>query len=96
MILDAIDYSLRQTVRKIGLRVRRSPVLRDADLLWNILRKPYHRVLGLGGRGVKFVVGGKVAIRIPPELSSWEIETYEPEAIGALIQWLRTHPRSID
>lgn len=44
---------------------------------------------------MKFVVGGKVAIRIPPELSSWEIETYEPEAIGALIQWLKTHPSGL-
>ncbi len=63
-----------------------------ADWLWNSLRKPYHLALSLGGRGVKVLIGGTVPIRIPPDLASWDLEKWEPEAIKALSQWSKQHP----
>jgi FkbM family methyltransferase len=81
---------VKQIIRTIARRVRRLPALKDADLLWDAVRKPYHLVLGLGG--IEFVIADKVAVRIPPAFAKWQIGRHEPETIGALVEWLQNHP----
>jgi len=70
-------------------------MLEGADGLWNVLRKPYHLALSLGGRGTKVSVGSignRVTIRIPPDLSGWSFEEYEPKTIDALLHWIKHYP----
>jgi len=82
-------------LRQIAKAIRHHPTLEGADGLWNVLRKPYHLALGLGGRGTKVSVGSidnKVTIRVPPDLSARSLEEYEPTTIDALSQWVKRHP----
>jgi FkbM family methyltransferase len=81
-------------LRQIAKAIRHHPMLEGAEGLWSVLRKPYHLALGLGGRGTKVSIGGsdKVTIRIPPDLSGWSVEDYEPENVDALSRWIRRHP----
>jgi FkbM family methyltransferase len=78
-------------LRRLAKAIRHHPMLRDADGLWNALRRPYRLALGFGGRGTKVSAGGKVAICVPPDLSYWDLENYEPEGIEALSQWMTRH-----
>jgi FkbM family methyltransferase len=79
-------------LRQVAEAIRHHPMLEGADGLWNALRKPYHLALGFGGRGTKVLIGGKVAVRIPPDLSGRGIENFELETINALVQWAKQHP----
>jgi FkbM family methyltransferase len=79
-------------LRKLAKAIRHHPMLEGAEGLWNVLRKPYHLVLGLGGRGTQLLIGGKVTVRIPPDLSNSALENYEPETIDALSRWVKRHP----
>ena len=82
-------------LRQIAKAIRHHPMLERADPLWNALRKPYHLALGFGGYGTKVLVGGRVAVRIPPDLSVWDLEQWEPEAIDALSKWVKQHPGGV-
>jgi hypothetical protein len=48
---------------------------------------------GLGGTKVSVgSIGNEVTIRIPPDLSVWPWEDYEPKTIDALSQWIKRYP----
>src|SRR5689334_16301658 len=79
-------------IRTIAQRIRHAPVLERQSWLWNLVRAPYHRVLGVRGNGVRISVSGAVDIRIPPEFCGSGWDTYEPESICALVDWARRHP----
>jgi FkbM family methyltransferase len=83
-----------RVLRQIAKAIRHHPMLEGADGLWNVLRKPYHLVLSLGGRGTKVSVGSgnRVTIRVPPDLSGWSFEEYESKTIDALSQWIKRYP----
>jgi len=57
-----------------------------------MLRKPYHRLLNRGGRGVKVMVGGTAAVWIPAEFAGGNWERYEPEAVAIFSAWVHRHP----
>lgn len=82
-------------LRLIAQRIRHLPGLEKAEGLWRILRKPYHAMLCVGGRGVQVMVGGNAAVRMPPEFAGGSWEQYEPEAIATFAQWARSHPAGI-
>lgn len=75
--------------------VRHAPGLERADALWNLLRKPYHLILNAGGAGVEVVIGGACSARIPGELSGGSLESYEPQAVAAMVQWLTSVDRPV-
>jgi FkbM family methyltransferase len=79
-------------LRQVAKAIRHHRMLKGADGLWNALRKPYHLALGVGGRGAKILIGGKVTLRIPPDLSNAELEEFEPATIDALSHWAKQHP----
>ncbi len=83
------------TIRKIAQRIRHAPGLEQAEVLWNLLRKPYHQFLNSSGTGVTVSVGGSCIVRIPPEFCGGDWESYEPEAINALVSWLEKHPAAL-
>lgn len=81
--------------RRFCQAVRHAPVLRSADVVWNLLREPYHRVLNAGGKGVEVSIGGACVARIPGELSGGSLDVYEPPAVAAMVAWLRAAPRPV-
>lgn len=81
-----------RNLRRMAQYIRHLPGLERAEWLWAAARGPYHRVLGAGGRGVEVKVGGTAAVRMPPEFSGGAWETFEPEAVAALADWVRRHP----
>ncbi|HEY9851387.1 MAG TPA: FkbM family methyltransferase [Leptolyngbyaceae cyanobacterium] len=83
------------TIRNIGQFIRHTPSLEKAEWLWDILRKPYHRLLNLGGRGVAVSVGGCCTVVIPPEFTGGYWESYEPETVQATVNWLKKHPTGL-
>ncbi len=82
-------------LRQLAKAIRHHPALKRADCLWNALRKPYQLALGVGGRGTKVLIGGKVAVRVPPDLSVWDLEQWEPEAVSVLAKWVQKHPSGL-
>lgn len=74
-------------LRQIAKAIRHHPVLERADPLWNALRKPYQLALGFGGRGPKVLVGGRVAVRIPPAPAHrWPLAPTAPDPIPTVKQ----------
>jgi hypothetical protein len=54
-------------LRRMAQYIRHLPGLERAEWLWAAARRPYHRVLDAGGRGVK--VGGEALLRrVRPDL----------------------------
>ena len=82
-------------LRKAAQRVRHLPGLEACETFWNILRKPYHRLLDANGRGVKVFIGGKVPVRIPAEFVGARWELYEPETIAVFAEWVCAHPNGL-
>jgi FkbM family methyltransferase len=82
-------------IRNIAQRIRHAPGLERAEVLWNLLRNPYHQLLNASGTGVAVSVGGSCTVRIPPEFCSEYWESYEPEAIRAAVSWLEKHPTAL-
>lgn len=81
--------------RRFCQAVRHAPGLESADGLWNLLRAPYHWLLNAGGRGVEVSIGNACSARIPGELAGGSLATYEPQAVGALVDWLRRAHRPL-
>ena len=81
--------------RRFCQSVRHAPGLRSADALWNLLRSPYHRILNAGGQGVEVAIGGACIARIPGELAGGSLDTYEPQAVAAMVDWLRRAHRPL-
>jgi FkbM family methyltransferase len=81
--------------RRISQRIRHLPGLEQAEPLWRLLRKPYHRLLNASGRGVKVMVGGTAPVWMPAEFAGGSWEKYEPETVAAFAQWLRQNPRAL-
>ena len=82
-------------IRRISQKIRHLPGLEQADPVWRVLRRPYHRLLNLGGRGVKVMVGGKSAVWMPAEFAGGSWERYEPEAVALYSDWVRRHPGGV-
>jgi FkbM family methyltransferase len=82
-------------LRSIAQSVRHSPLLEQADWLWIFLRKPYHQLLNIGGNGVPVSVGGCCSVKIPPEFTRAYWESYEPETVKALVDWIAKNPTSL-
>lgn len=82
-------------LRRAAQRIRHLPGLERAEPLWRMLRKPYHRVLSIGGHGVKVIVGGAAAVRIPAEFAGGSWEQHEPETVAAFAQWVGRHPGTL-
>jgi len=81
--------------RRIAQRIRHLPVLKGADVLWRVLRRPYRRLLDAGGQGVEIAVGGAAVVRMPAEFAGGSWENYEPEAVKAYAQWIEQHPGAL-
>lgn len=82
-------------IRKIAQQIRHAPGLERAEVLWNLLRQPYHQLLNLHGTGVAVSVGESCIVRIPPEFCGGYWESYEPEAINVAVSWLQKHPTAL-
>ncbi|MBD2129890.1 FkbM family methyltransferase [Microcoleus sp. ZQ-A2] len=83
------------SIRQIAQQIRHNPVLEHAEWLWGFLRKPYHQLLNIGGRGVAVSVGGCCTVYIPPAFCGGYWESYEPETVAALVGWLEKHPTAL-
>jgi len=82
-------------LRQVARRIRHLPGLDGAEGLWRLLRTPYHRLLDRAGKGVRIIVGGKAAVRMPAEFAGGDWELYEPEAVAWFAEWVRCHPGGI-
>lgn len=79
-------------IQRVAKRVRHAPGLERLEPLWNLLRRPYHRVIGFGG-GAPVNLGGQVMVRMPAEYTgrhSWD--GFEPETVRAVADWVAAHP----
>src|SRR5579863_5890652 len=79
-------------LRTIAQRLRHTRGLEGRGWLWNLVRTPYHRVLGVGGRGAKASVAGALDVRMPVEFCGASWEKYEPEGVRAVVNWVRSNP----
>jgi FkbM family methyltransferase len=79
-------------LNSIDLLLRRNASLPRAPWLRSALRKPYHTIMGAGRRGFDLNLAGMVPITVPVEYCSAELEKYETETVGAIADWVRTHP----
>ena len=83
-------------IRSVAQTIRHVPGIEQADWLWNALRVPYHQLLNLGGKGVRISIGNCCSAQIPVEFSgqaAWE--SYEPETISTVVQWIEAHPTAL-
>ncbi len=51
---------------KIAYHLRHLPILERSTWLWNLLRKPYHKLLNIKGKGVKMTINN-LDITLLPE-----------------------------
>jgi FkbM family methyltransferase len=85
----------RSMIRSVAQRVRHLPVLEKTEGLWRFLRKPYHKLLNLGGRGVRVRVGGKADVWMPPEFAGGSWEDHEPQTVDVFARWVQEHPTGV-
>ena len=78
-----------RSFRIVAQRIRHLPGLDKCERVWNILRKPYHRLLNIRGRGVPIRVGGAADIRMPPEFAGGSWELHEPKTVEVFANWVR-------
>lgn len=78
--------------RLVAKRVRHLPIIRNAEGLWSIFRKPYLKLLNAGHKGVPVHITGQIWVRLPAEYTTTAWEDYEPETMTAFVDWLRRHP----
>jgi FkbM family methyltransferase len=81
---------LMSRLRQAARHLRHLPGLEGLEGLWNVARRPYHRLLNAAG-GVQIDVAGGVTIRIPAEFSGYDWEHYEPETVRLAADWARAH-----
>jgi FkbM family methyltransferase len=86
MTSDAIPFrfGLGSALRATAQRIRHAPGLRACTGAWNLLRRPYGRMLALlsGSRGLPLQIGGHV-VRLNPKFANLNWETVEVEAYRA-------------
>jgi FkbM family methyltransferase len=87
------DNDTMPSLISIARAIRGHPAVRDADWLWDAVRKPYHALLNLTG-GAKLIVGG-VKIKIPAEHSGNSWNEVERKSIAAYTSWLLNNPGSL-
>lgn len=75
--------------------IRHSKLLQNSEWLWDLLRKPYHRLLNLRNKGVIVTVSDDFFYRVPPQYYYVGIEDYEPENVGCLIAWIKKNPECL-
>ena len=80
---------------KIARRVRHLPVIERCESLWSWLRRPYRWLLEAGGRGVDVKIGGVVSVRMPAEFAGGDWDSYEPESVAALVDWITDNPDAL-
>lgn len=71
-------------------KIRHSSFLNKKEILWNLLRSPYHFFLDPFKKGVEVNLGNLFRARIPADLTggcSWE--SYEPESLSKLHFWVK-------
>jgi len=82
-------------IRKMAKTIRHHPLLRKNDFLWDLFRKPYHKLLNLGGSGTPLKIAENLTIRIPAEYLSSDLENYEKENVEKLVRWVHANPKSL-
>ena len=83
------------SIRTIAQSIRHAPGIERAEWFWELLRKPYHQLLNLGGRGVAVSVSGCCTVSMPPEFCGAYWESYEPETVKATVSWLQKNPNAL-
>lgn len=78
-------------LRSFAQRIRHMPGLEKAEGLWRIVRKPYHKALSIGGRGVSVRVGRIANIRMPAEFAGGSWDAHEPETVRSFTRWVQGH-----
>ena len=74
----------------IDLLLRRNPLLPRCAPVRNLLRRPYHWMMSLGG-GLPLNIGGVLPVRLPARYLAREQEFYEAENYRALKSWIDDH-----
>jgi FkbM family methyltransferase len=74
------------TLRDFAHSVRHHPRLERMELLWNVLRTPYRKLVTHSGT-FTMVCGGR-PIRFPAHHIRFAWDSYEPEAMRAFVAWL--------
>lgn len=85
---------MKQFLRKVAKKLRHIPIIERSDFLWNLLRKPYLKLLNVGGNGAPLTVSKYLTIKIPAEYLSSDLENYETENVEKLINWVQHNPKS--
>ncbi|QOG17795.1 MULTISPECIES: FkbM family methyltransferase [Bradyrhizobium] len=71
---------------------RQNPYLPKLPWLRDLLRKPYHWIIGHAGKeGLTLNVGRSFPIQVPPKYLAKEMVDYEVEACRAMREWFDTH-----
>lgn len=82
--------------KEFAYKIRHLPILSKADWFWDLVRKPYYKLLNIDNRGVKVLYdNGKFKIAIPPEFYNINIANYEKEATLKLINFIKANPDSL-
>jgi hypothetical protein len=76
-------------ITKAARLIRHVPGIERCEWLWDAIRPGYHRLAGLGGRGIPFSVGGQ-QIRVPAEFACGGWDGYEPETGRVIAHWQGT------
>jgi len=79
-------------LRIVAQRIRHLPWLERQELIWDVLRGPYHYAINASGRGARVSLARKIEVRMPAVYTGMEWETYEPESVAATLNWVRAHP----
>jgi FkbM family methyltransferase len=72
--------------------LRQNPYLPKLPWLRNVLRTPYHWIIGRAKDGLPMTVGRVFSIRVPAKYVTREMEDYEVESCVAMNNWLKTNP----
>ena len=67
--------------------LRHKSVLGRHEWLRNYLRRPYHKLINIHGKGITVNIGGCVRTKLPPEFSGKFIESYESKCVEVLSKW---------
>lgn len=76
-------------------RLRHAPGLRSMDVVWNVMRRPYQRLLDPFQRGVKVLVGGECVVRLPAQYTNQDWGAFEPVTVRRFAEWMHSHPASV-
>ena len=85
----------QRIAEKFDDAVRHRSVFGRNEWLRNLLRKPYHRLINLHGRGITVNLGGCVSARLPPEYASKLMEEYERAEFEQIHAWCAANPAGL-